>query len=40
LRARLASLPVIEQAKGILMARYGWPGDLAFEVLRRVSRRT
>jgi len=39
LRARLASLPVIEQAKGILMARYGWAADLAFEVLRRVSQR-
>ena len=39
LRARLATLPLIEQAKGILMARYGWPADLAFEVLRRVSQR-
>jgi hypothetical protein len=36
LQARLASLPVIEQAKGILMAQYGWPEDRA---LRWVSQR-
>jgi len=39
LEARLASMPVIEQAKGILMAQYGWPEDLAFQTLRRVSQR-
>lgn len=39
LQARLASLPVIEQAKGILMAQYGWPEDRAFAALRWVSQR-
>ena len=39
LQARLASMPVIEQAKGILMAQYGWPEDQAFAVLRWVSQR-
>ena len=39
LQARLATMPVIEQAKGILMAQYGWAADRAFEVLRRVSQR-
>ena len=39
LQARLATMPVIEQAKGILMAQYGWPADRAFEALRRVSQR-
>jgi hypothetical protein len=39
LQARLASMPVIEQAKGILMAQYGWREDQAFEALRRVSQR-
>jgi hypothetical protein len=39
LQARLASMPVIEQAKGILMARYGWREDQAFEALQRVSQR-
>ena len=39
LQARLASMPVIEQAKGILMAQYGWREDRAFEALRRVSQR-
>jgi hypothetical protein len=39
LRARLASMPVIEQAKGILMAQYGWPEDQAFDALRRASQR-
>jgi len=37
LQARLASLPVIEQAKGIIMARHGWPEDRAFDALRRAS---
>jgi hypothetical protein len=35
----MASMPVIEQAKGIIMATYGWPEDQAFEALRRVSQR-
>ena len=39
LQARLASLPVIEQAKGIIMARYGWPEQQAFDALRRASQR-
>jgi hypothetical protein len=39
LQARLASLPVIEQAKGIIMAQYGWSEDQAFETLRRASQR-
>lgn len=37
LEARLASMPVIEQAKGIIMAQYGWPEDQAFDAMRRVS---
>jgi len=37
LEARLASLPVIEQAKGIIMAQTGCPADEAFEVLRKAS---
>lgn len=39
LQARLASQPVIEQAKGILMARCGWPADQAFDALRQTSQR-
>jgi hypothetical protein len=39
LQARMASMPVIEQAKGILMAQYGWPEEQAFEALRRASQR-
>ena len=39
LQARLASMPVIEQAKGIIMAKYGWPEDQAFDALRRASQR-
>jgi ANTAR domain len=39
LQARLASMPVIEQAKGIIMAQYGWPEDQAFDALRRASQR-
>ena len=37
LQARLASMPVIEQAKGIIMAQYGWPEDQAFDAMCRVS---
>jgi hypothetical protein len=40
LRQRLASQPVIEQAKGILMGYYGISGDTAFELLRRWSQDT
>jgi ANTAR domain len=39
LHARLASMPVIEQAKGIIMAQSGWPEDQAFDALRRASQR-
>lgn len=40
LQAQLASMPVIEQAKGIMMARYGWGEDEAFDALRRASQRS
>jgi hypothetical protein len=40
LRRKLQTLPVIEQAKGILMSRYGIPADDAFELLRRWSQDT
>jgi hypothetical protein len=40
LRAQLESMPVIEQAKGIIMARYGWAEDEAFDALRRASQRS
>ena len=39
LQARLASMPVIEQAKGIIMAQQGCPEDQAFVALRRASQR-
>ena len=39
LQARMASMPVIEQAKGIIMARHGWSEEQAFDALRRASRR-
>lgn len=39
LQARLKSMPVIEQAKGIIMAQFGWPEDQAFDALRRASQR-
>ena len=35
----MASMPVIEQAKGIIMARYGWSENQAFDALRRASQR-
>jgi len=37
--ARLASAPVIEQAKGIVMAQAGSGDEQAFDVLRRASQR-
>jgi hypothetical protein len=37
LRAMAASMPVIEQAKGIVMGCYGMDADAAFAVLRGVS---
>jgi AmiR/NasT family two-component response regulator len=40
LRAQLESLPVIEQAKGILMVRYQIDPDAAFGLLRRWSTHT
>jgi hypothetical protein len=39
LQARLESMPVIEQAKGILMAEAGCGPDEAFDMLRRASQR-
>jgi ANTAR domain len=39
LQARLASMPVIEQAKGIIMAQCGWLEEEAFDALRRASQR-
>jgi hypothetical protein len=40
LQARLESLPVIEQAKGVLMAQAGCHPEEAFDILRRASQRT
>jgi AmiR/NasT family two-component response regulator len=40
LQARLESQPVIEQAKGILMARGGCGPEEAFDILRRASQRS
>ena len=40
LRARAATMPVIEQAKGILMAMHGCSEDEAFDLLRRASQRS
>jgi AmiR/NasT family two-component response regulator len=40
LEARLESLPVIEQAKGILMAQTGCDAEQAFDMLRRASQRS
>ena len=37
LQARLETMPVIEQAKGILMAQYRCPPEEAFDLLRRAS---
>ena len=39
MQARLESLPVIEQAKGILMAQQGCGPEEAFDLLRRASQR-
>jgi len=39
LRARLDTMPVIEQAKGILMAQQRCDADEAFDLLRRASQR-
>ncbi len=38
--ARLESMPVIEQAKGIVMAQQGCGPEEAFDLLRRASQRT
>jgi hypothetical protein len=38
-QAKLATLPVIEQAKGIIMAQCGWSEEQAFDALRRASQR-
>ena len=39
LQARLDTMPVIEQAKGILMAQYRCRPEEAFDLLRRASQR-
>ena len=39
LQARLETMPVIEQAKGILMAQHQCGPDEAFDLLRRASQR-
>jgi hypothetical protein len=39
MEARLASMPVIEQAKGIIMAQCRCSEDQAFDALRRASQR-
>jgi len=40
LRAKMDSMPVIEQAKGILMAQLSCGPEEAFDLLRQVSQRT
>jgi hypothetical protein len=40
LQARLDSMPVIEQAKGVLMAQAACQPDEAFDILRRASQRS
>jgi two-component system, response regulator / RNA-binding antiterminator len=40
LLARQQTMPVIEQAKGIIMAQQGCGPDKAFDLMRRASQRT
>ena len=40
LEAQLASMPVIEQAKGVLMASQGCDADQAFDLLCRAAQRS
>ena len=40
LQARLASMPVIEQAKGVIMAQFGWTAEQAFDALRKASQQS
>jgi len=40
LEARLETMPVIEQAKGILMAQTGCAAEQAFDMIRRASQRS
>jgi len=40
LQAKMGSMPVIEQAKGIVMAQQGCGAEEAFELLRQASQRT
>lgn len=40
LQAQLATMPVIEQAKGVLMAQRGCDPGQAFDLLRRASQRS
>ena len=39
LRAKVESLPAIEQAKGVLIAQEGCSDERAFDILRRASQR-
>jgi hypothetical protein len=40
MHARMSTMPVIEQAKGIIIVWQGCGPDEAFDVLRRISQRT
>jgi AmiR/NasT family two-component response regulator len=40
LQAQLATLPAIEQAKGVIMAQAGCSPEEAFDLLRRASQRS
>jgi AmiR/NasT family two-component response regulator len=40
LRERLLTMPVIEQAKGVLIEQTGCPPETAFDMLRRASQRS
>lgn len=40
LQAQLATMPVIEQAKGVLMTQHGCDPGQAFDLLRRTSQRS
>jgi formylmethanofuran dehydrogenase subunit E-like metal-binding protein len=40
MQAQLASMPVIEQAKGIIMAECGYTADQAYDALRRAAMRS
>ena len=40
LQAKMSTMPLIEQAKGIVMAQQGCGAEEAFDLLRRASQRT